>query len=122
MLISVVIPVFNEAETVSKIIERVGAVPLPFEKEIIVVDDFSTDGTREILKDIERESNPGIKVIYQDKNQGKVAALKSGFALANGEVVIIQDADLEYDPREYLNYLILSLRERQMSFTDRGSV
>jgi glycosyltransferase involved in cell wall biosynthesis len=101
MLISIVIPVFNEAETVSKIIERVDAAPLPFEKEIIVVDDFSTDGTREILKDIERENNPGIKVIYQDKNQGKGAALKSGFALANGEVVIIQDADLEYDPREY---------------------
>ena len=101
MLISIVIPIFNEAETVSKIIERVGAAPLPFEKEIIVVDDFSTDGTREILKEFEKKNNHTIKVLYQDKNQGKGAALKSGFALANGEVVIIQDADLEYDPREY---------------------
>ena len=101
MLISIVIPVFNEAETVTKIIERVGGVPLPFEKEIIVVDDFSTDGTREILKDFEEKNSHTIKVLYQDNNQGKGAALKSGFALANGEVVIIQDADLEYDPREY---------------------
>ena len=101
MLISIVVPVFNEAETISKIIERVGAVTLPFEKEIIVVDDFSTDGTRKILEEYERLNNCNIKVLYQTKNQGKGAALKSGFALASGEVVIIQDADMEYDPREY---------------------
>jgi len=101
MLISIVVPVFNEAETISKIIERAGTVYLPFEKEIIVVDDFSTDGTRKILEEYERQNNHNIKVFYQAKNQGKGAALKSGFALASGEVVIIQDADMEYDPREY---------------------
>jgi len=101
MLISVVVPVFNEAKTISKIIDQIGAVTLPFEKEIIVVDDSSTDGTREILHTIERYNNKNIAVIYHDRNQGKGAALKSGFNLAKGDIIIIQDADLEYDPQEY---------------------
>jgi len=101
MLISVVVPVFNEAKTISKIIDQIGAVTLPFEKEIIVVDDSSTDGTREILHTIESYNNKNIAVIYHDRNQGKGAALKSGFNLAKGDIIIIQDADLEYDPQEY---------------------
>lgn len=100
MLLSVVIPVFNEAKTISKIIDEINAVSLLFEKEIIVIDDSSTDGTTEILRTIERDNN-NIAVIYHDKNQGKGAALKNGFNLAKGDIVIIQDADLEYNPQEY---------------------
>lgn len=101
MLISVVVPVFNEAETISKIIDQIDAVSMPLEKEIIVVDDSSTDGTREILQNIEKNNSKNIQIIYQGKNQGKGAALKSGFKLAKGDIIIIQDADLEYDPEEY---------------------
>ncbi len=101
MLITIVIPVYNEKNTIIPIIEQVEAVELPFKKEIIVVDDFSTDGTREILSGIEKENNKKINIIYHDKNQGKGAALKSGFTVAKGDIIIIQDADLEYDPQEY---------------------
>jgi glycosyltransferase involved in cell wall biosynthesis len=101
MLISVVVPVFNESKTILKIIDQIDAVSLPFAKEIIVVDDFSTDGTNEMLRIIENGNNKNIKVLYHDKNQGKGAALKSGFNLAKGDIIIIQDADLEYDPQEY---------------------
>jgi glycosyltransferase involved in cell wall biosynthesis len=94
--LSVVIPVFNEEKTIRRIIERVLAVDLP--KEIIVVDDCSTDGTHQALSGLE----PGaIRLIRHAKNQGKGAALRTGFAHAAGEIVIVQDADLEYDPREY---------------------
>lgn len=96
-MISVVIPVFNEKETIEEIIERVKAVPI--DKEIIVVDDFSTDGTRDILSQIEKSNN--VKVFYHDRNQGKGAALRTGFEKVSGGIVIIQDADLEYDPQEY---------------------
>lgn len=96
-MISVVIPVFNEKKTIEEIIERVKAVPI--DKEIIVVDDFSTDGTRDILSHIEKRGN--IEVFYHDKNKGKGAALRTGFEKVRGDVVIIQDADLEYDPQEY---------------------
>lgn len=96
-MISVVIPVFNEKKTIEEIIERVKAVPI--DKEIIVVDDFSTDGTREILSQIEKSNN--VKVFYHDRNQGKGAALRTGFEKVSGGIVIIQDADLEYDPQEY---------------------
>lgn len=101
MLITVVIPVFNEVKTISTILERVEEVRLPFIKEIIIVDDCSTDGTREILQSLATNGDKNLKIIYHDKNQGKGAALRSGFVLANGEIVIIQDADLEYDPQEY---------------------
>lgn len=95
-ILSVVVPVFNEKKTIEEIIKRIEAVPI--DKEIIVVDDFSTDGTRDILSKIE---NQGIRVIYHEKNMGKGAALRTGFGLAAGDIVIIQDADLEYDPQEY---------------------
>ncbi|CCQ90348.1 Glycosyl transferase family 2 [Nitrospina gracilis 3/211] len=97
MKISVVIPVYNEKNTVRTLIERVEATP--YEKEIVLVDDYSTDGTREILK--EYESKEGFRVVYHDKNRGKGAALRTGFKNLTGDVIIIQDADLEYNPSEY---------------------
>src|SRR5437660_371163 len=93
--LSVVIPVFNERLWVRELVGRVQAVRIP--KEIILVDDCSTDGTRDILKELEAE---GCKVVYQPKNQGKGAALRTGFQHASGDVIIVQDADLEYDPAE----------------------
>jgi glycosyltransferase involved in cell wall biosynthesis len=95
--LSVVIPVFNELQFIREIVRRVQEVPIP--KELILVDDFSTDGTRAILMEMEKVDN--IRVIYHEKNQGKGAALRTGFKHATGDVVIVQDADLEYDPAEY---------------------
>ncbi len=100
-MLSIVIPVFNEATTISSIIEQVEAVQLSLAKEIIIVDDHSTDGTRELLGQLEREGKSHIRIVYHERNQGKGAALRSGFAHAAGDIVIIQDADLEYDPQEY---------------------
>jgi glycosyltransferase involved in cell wall biosynthesis len=90
-------PVYNEAETIGEIVTRVQAVPL--KQELILVDDCSTDGTRAKLSTLEAVS--GVKVIYHDRNLGKGAALRTGFAVATGDFVIVQDADLEYDPQEY---------------------
>jgi glycosyltransferase involved in cell wall biosynthesis len=94
--LSVVIPVYNEERWLRDLIGRVQAVEIP--KEIICVDDCSTDGTRAILKELEGE---GIRVFYQEHNQGKGAALREGFKHATGDVIVVQDADLEYDPAEY---------------------
>jgi glycosyltransferase involved in cell wall biosynthesis len=94
--LSVVIPVYNEKQWIREIMRRVEAVPIP--KEIILVDDCSTDGTRDILKEFEQK---GHIVIYQSANQGKGAALRTGFKQATGDVFLVQDADLEYDPAEY---------------------
>jgi glycosyltransferase involved in cell wall biosynthesis len=95
--LSVVIPVYNERQWVRELVRRVHAVPIP--KEIILVDDCSTDGTREILNELEHEG--GVTVIFQSKNSGKGAALRTGFQAATGDVIVVQDADLEYDPAEY---------------------
>ena len=95
--LSIVIPIYNEHETLETLIAKVNAVD--YDKEIILVDDFSTDGTREILKDYDKREN--FKVLYHNRNQGKGAALRSGFANVNGDIIIIQDADLEYNPSDY---------------------
>jgi glycosyltransferase involved in cell wall biosynthesis len=97
MKLSVVIPVYNEKNTILEVLERVRGVDLS--KEIIVVDDCSTDGTREILKTLPPLDD--LKIIFQPVNQGKGAALRAGFALVSGDIVVVQDADLEYDPTEY---------------------
>jgi glycosyltransferase involved in cell wall biosynthesis len=95
--LSVVIPVYNERQWIGELLRRVLAVPIP--KEVVIVDDCSTDGTRDLLREF--ESNADIRVFYQPVNQGKGAALREGFRQARGDVVLVQDADLEYDPAEY---------------------
>lgn len=99
--LSIIIPVYNEIKTLNEILDQVRAVELKLEKEIILVDDFSTDGTRDILKQIEDEGDPLVKVLYHPENCGKGAALRTGFQNATGDLTIIQDADLEYDPQDY---------------------
>lgn len=96
--ISIVIPAYNEEKTIAEIINRVKKIEIGLDKEIIVVDDGSTDGTRGILKSLTDES---LKVIFHEKNLGKAAALRTGFSKATGDIVLVQDADLEYDPRDY---------------------
>jgi len=97
MKLSVVMPVFNEKDHIEQIVKAVLAVPI--DKELIIVDDCSKDGTRDKLTGIAKL--PGVRVLYHDVNQGKGAALRTGFAAASGDLVLVQDADLEYDPREY---------------------
>jgi len=91
-------PCYNEINTIDEIISRIQKVQLAQDKELIIIDDYSTDGTREYLQNL---SGNGISVFFHDRNQGKGAALRTGFANACGEIIIIQDADLEYDPSEY---------------------
>lgn len=98
MKLSVVIPVYNEEGTIREIVSRVQAAP--FEKEVLLVDDGSTDGTGQRLEEIQRLS-PNVRILSHDRNRGKGAALRTGFQAATGDVTIIQDADLEYDPAEY---------------------
>ncbi len=97
MKLSVVVPVYNERRTVVDVIRRVKAVPLA--KELVIVDDGSTDGTRDILRQLPPDD--AVTLVFHDVNQGKGAALRTGFQHASGDVVIVQDADLEYDPSEY---------------------
>lgn len=98
MKLSIVIPCYNELKTIESIVAAVKAAPVA-EKEIIVVDDYSTDGTRDLLKS--KVASQVDKVVYHEVNQGKGAALRTGFQHATGDVVVVQDADLEYDPQEY---------------------
>ena len=100
-ILSVVIPVYNEFNTINKVIERVRSVEIP--KEIIIVDDFSTDGTRELLQAIPESKD--LKIFFHEKNCGKGAAIRTGFNHISGDVVVIQDADLEYDPVDYFRLM-----------------
>jgi len=100
MKLSVIIPVYNEKNTIEKLLDKVLAVPL--EKEVILVDDCSKDGSREILKNMNRS---GVVTVFHDVNKGKGAAIRTGLQYVTGDVIVIQDADLEYDPNEYLKLI-----------------
>ncbi len=102
MKLSVVIPVYNEKDTIAEILRRVRAADVGLEKEIVIVDDGSTDGTRDFLRTLD---SPEIRVFLHEKNTGKGGALRTGFANVRGDIILIQDADLEYDPREYSKLL-----------------
>jgi len=98
MKLSIIIPVFNEKNTIEEVIHRVRGIDVGMEKEIVIVDDCSQDGTQDVLKNLDHSDT---KTFFHEKNQGKGAALHTGFSNAQGNIVLIQDADLEYDPLEY---------------------
>jgi dolichol-phosphate mannosyltransferase len=109
--LSVLIPVFNEKASLIKLLERVRSVPV--EKEVIIVDDCSTDGTRDILKNEVEGKYPDVKVLYHDHNQGKGAAIRTAIPHATGTYSIVQDGDLEYDPNDYLP-IVKAFEEHQV--------
>ncbi|HMP74515.1 MAG TPA: glycosyltransferase family 2 protein [Kiritimatiellia bacterium] len=100
MKLSIVIPVFNEAATLERLVSKVDGVDPGVEKEIVLVDDCSRDGTADVMRKLEA-AHPEWKFAYHEVNKGKGAALRTGFSIATGDLIIIQDADMEYDPNEY---------------------
>ena len=109
--LSIVIPAFNEKRTIQQLLEAVQAVPV--KKEVVIVDDGSTDGTREIIRQ-KFMGREGIQVIFHEKNRGKGAAIRTGIAASTGDAIIIQDADLEYDPMDY-QFLINALEKSSVN-------
>jgi glycosyltransferase involved in cell wall biosynthesis len=116
--LSIIIPIFNEKDTLLKILDKIEKVPLPWEKEIVLIDDCSTDGTRDILKNIPA----AYKKVFLEKNSGKGAAIRAGLKLATGDYVIIQDADLEYDPNDYLKMIAALDAEHQVIYGSRNLI
>jgi len=113
MLLSVVIPVYNEKKTLFEIIRRVLESPIDLERELVIVDDCSTDGTRDLYPQLEQKfPNARFRVVLQPVNQGKGAALRAGFKEATGDIILIQDADLEYDPNDYPKLLAPILKDK----------
>ncbi|MBN1956134.1 MAG: glycosyltransferase family 2 protein [Anaerolineae bacterium] len=124
MKLSVIMPVYNEVATIEEIIRRVRAVPLQLsvgygdgdrrvvvlEREVVVVDDGSTDGTRDVLRAL--EGTPELVIVFHERNQGKGGAVRTALQHASGDIFVIQDADLEYDPRDYLMLLLPILEQR----------
>jgi glycosyltransferase involved in cell wall biosynthesis len=105
-MLSIIMPVYNEIGTITEIIRRVMNAPVDLPKEIIIIDDYSTDGTREYLRELVKNSGPDLeratlKVLFHEENHGKGAAIQTGIAQATGTIILIQDADLEYDPEDY---------------------
>jgi len=117
MKLSVIIPVYNEEKTIEEVIEKVRNVPV--EKEIIVVDDGSTDRTVNILKKIESKNYKDVKIIFKKKNEGKGSAIREGLKKVKGDVVVIQDADLEYEPMDWLK--MLKVMEEKKAYVVYGS-
>ncbi len=99
--LSIVIPIYNEADHLEEVLRQIYAVEIGLEKELILVDDCSTDGTREILKNIQNSTDNTAKIFYHEINRGKGATLRTGFEHITGDITLIQDADLEYDPQDY---------------------
>lgn len=112
MKLSIIIPVYNEINTIKTILKKVIDVPLELEKEIIIVDDASSDGTTEVLENVAQDISSAIlKVFFHPKNLGKGAAIRTGLSHSTGEVILIQDADLEYEPSDYPNLLSPIIKE-----------
>ncbi len=110
MKLSILIPCFNEADTIQRVLDNAATVQLDIKREIIVVDDMSTDGTRVYLEGLDKRSN--IRVLFHNRNLGKGAAIRTAYKYSTGDIVLIQDADLEYSPDDYRQLLEPVLQQR----------